>query len=228
LLIHESISLAINYGLSLSHIFSDQVPNVLFGTFISDQINPGQDVDLLRFSGTQNDSVRLVGQRIGGTAGSICVQLYGPDLGLVQARCGSLIQIDATLTATGTHTLVIWESLGLAISYSVSLTCIFGICAPPAFTDDPLVSGETPINAIHVIELRSRIDGLRLRSGLVAPFTWTTRRIVPTSSEVLTVDLTELRTALDQVFDCEKTAEADIHRRDHRPEADCDQDEPLH
>jgi hypothetical protein len=36
---------------------------------------------------------------------------------------------------------------------------------------------------------------------LIAPFRWTTRRLVPASSLVLAVDLVELRRALDDVFD---------------------------
>jgi hypothetical protein len=39
------------------------------------------------------------------------------------------------------------------------------------FTDEPLISGVTPIKAVHVTELRVRIDFLRARYGL-SPFAW--------------------------------------------------------
>lgn len=45
------------------------------------------------------------------------------------------------------------------------------------FTDDPLISGITPVRAIHITELRARIDALRVRFGL-QPFNWTTPDLV--------------------------------------------------
>ena len=57
-----------------------------------------------------------------------------------------------------------------------------GTAAPgqawPAFTDDPLAPGATPLRAAHLLELRSRIDGLRRRAGLPA-FGWTDAQVVP-------------------------------------------------
>ena len=65
----------------------------------------------------------------------------------------------------------------------------------PAFTDDPLVPGVTPVRAVHLLELRSRIDGLRLRAGLPA-FGWTDAKIEPGVTPARAVHLLELRSAL--------------------------------
>jgi hypothetical protein len=70
--------------------------------------------------------------------------------------------------------------------------------------DDPLISGLTETKAIDVNELRGRIDGLRLRSGLISPFGWKNRRLVPASSVALALDEEELRRALDDVFDAKR------------------------
>ena len=72
-----------------------------------------------------------------------------------------------------------------------------GTPSPAAFTDDPLVPGVTPVRAAHLLELRSRIDGLRLRAGLPA-FGWTDAQVVPRVTPARAVHLTELRSALGE------------------------------
>ena len=67
----------------------------------------------------------------------------------------------------------------------------------PAFTDDPLVPGVTPVRAVHLLELRARIDGLRRRAGLPA-FGWTDATVVPGATPARALHLTELRAALDE------------------------------
>ena len=71
--------------------------------------------------------------------------------------------------------------------------------ARPAFTDDPLVPGVTPVRAAHLLELRSRIDGLRRRAGLPA-FGWTDAKIVPGVTPARALHLTELRRALGEAY----------------------------
>ena len=68
-----------------------------------------------------------------------------------------------------------------------------------AFTDHPLRPGVTPVRAVHFIELRVRIDGLRGRAGL-SPFGWTDPVLTPGVTPVRRVHLTDLRTALDQAY----------------------------
>ena len=69
----------------------------------------------------------------------------------------------------------------------------------PAFTDDPLVPGVTPVRALHLLELRSRIDGLRVRAGLPA-FGWTDAQVVPGATPARALHLTELRSALGEAY----------------------------
>lgn len=67
------------------------------------------------------------------------------------------------------------------------------------FTDNHLVAGMTSIRAIHVTELRERIDVQRVRFGLAA-FLWTDATVVAGVTPVKAVHLMELRTALDDVY----------------------------
>lgn len=70
--------------------------------------------------------------------------------------------------------------------------------AAPPFTDDPLQPGVSFIRAVHITELRVRMDALRERYEL-APFGWTDASSVGTF--VKAVHLSDLRTALAQVYD---------------------------
>jgi hypothetical protein len=74
-------------------------------------------------------------------------------------------------------------------------TAIFGA----AFTDPTLTPGDTVVRAIHVTELRSRIDELRIAAGLPA-FAWTTTPLTP-GVIVSTVHVDELRTGLRQAYE---------------------------
>ena len=69
---------------------------------------------------------------------------------------------------------------------------------PGAFTDTPLVAGVTPIRAVHITELRTRIDALRARFGL-APFAWTDAPLTA-GMTAATTHVTDLRTALQQAY----------------------------
>jgi hypothetical protein len=44
--------------------------------------------------------------------------------------------------------------------------------AGPPFSDDPLTAGSSVVRAVHITELRTRIDALRARYGLAA-YAWT-------------------------------------------------------
>jgi hypothetical protein len=68
----------------------------------------------------------------------------------------------------------------------------------PAFTDDPLTPAVTLVRAIHVTELRARIDAVLELYGLPA-FTYTNAAIAA-GATVQAVDIAELRTALDAAY----------------------------
>jgi hypothetical protein len=66
-----------------------------------------------------------------------------------------------------------------------------------SFTDIPLVSEVTAVKAVHVNELRQRINALRGAAGLSA-FSFTNPTITAGVSIVHAVEVSEMRTALDQ------------------------------
>jgi subtilisin family serine protease len=70
--------------------------------------------------------------------------------------------------------------------------------APSNFIDDPLTVG-IPVRAVHITELRSRIDLLRARFGLAA-MNWTDAAIVVGVTTVKSQHLTEMQTAVSQVY----------------------------
>jgi len=67
------------------------------------------------------------------------------------------------------------------------------------FTDDALTSKLTIIRAIHINELRTRINAIRAAKGLTA-FPWTDPTLTVHSTKVKAVHVTELRTALTQAY----------------------------
>jgi hypothetical protein len=68
-----------------------------------------------------------------------------------------------------------------------------------AFTDDPLVPTGTRIKAVHVTELRSRINAIRTARGL-SSYTWTDSTLTSGSTRIKAVHVTDLRTALSQAY----------------------------
>lgn len=83
------------------------------------------------------------------------------------------------------------------------VTKLSGLPADPIvvpFTDDPLVAGVTPVRAIHITELRTRIDAVRVRLGIGAYPSWTDGTLTTGSTPVRAVHITDLRTALGQAY----------------------------
>ena len=68
-----------------------------------------------------------------------------------------------------------------------------------AFTDDPLVAGVSVVRAVHITELRSRIDGVRLRYGLTS-YGWTDSTLTAGVTMVLAIHISDLRTALAEAY----------------------------
>ena len=120
-------------------------------------------------------------------------------------------------TATGTTS---WTASGIvlqpdanvlsvtardAAGNTTTATLTVTLTARFTFTDDPLVARNTRIKAVHIIELRTAIDSLRVARGL-APFAWTDRTLVPGVTRARTVHVAELRTALDQAYQTSRQA----------------------
>lgn len=74
----------------------------------------------------------------------------------------------------------------------------FGL-AKIAFTDDPLIPGVTIVKAVHITELRARIDAQRSRVGL-SFYSWTDFSLTPGSTVVKAQHIVDLRTALTQAY----------------------------
>jgi hypothetical protein len=68
-----------------------------------------------------------------------------------------------------------------------------------AFTDDPLIAATTPIKAIHVRELRSRINAVRIGRGLME-FPWTDPVLTPGTTLIKAQHIIDLRQALLDVY----------------------------
>ncbi len=68
------------------------------------------------------------------------------------------------------------------------------------FTDDPVVVGVTAVRAVHLRELRARIDALRTAREL-GRFAYTDPTIMAGVTPVRAAHVSELRTALDEVYD---------------------------
>jgi hypothetical protein len=96
-----------------------------------------------------------------------------------------------------------WEkSLGLAANPEPDgryRTDVFLVAlAAGTFTDDPLISGVTRVKAIHITELRARIDVLRVARQLPT-FAWSDPALGP-GLTIGALHVHELRTALGQAY----------------------------
>jgi hypothetical protein len=85
-----------------------------------------------------------------------------------------------------------------AVFFSLCLIASLPIASvAQTFTDDPLVPGITSVRAVHITELRTRINALRAANGM-ASFVFTDPNLTGTAMRA--VHVTELRTALGQVY----------------------------
>lgn len=107
--------------------------------------------------------------------------------------------VAASTTDDGTrYRAVFSNALGSAASQAATLT-VTGGSSPPTFQDDPLQRGVTPVMAIHLVQLRHRIDELRARHGLSA-MTWTDDPLVAGATTAKAMHVAELRAALAAVY----------------------------
>jgi hypothetical protein len=83
-------------------------------------------------------------------------------------------------------------------SHLLTVVRTWTVTVTPSFTDYPLQPGVS-VSAVHVTELRSRINDLRVRCGL-AMVSFTDTPLLPGITPARAVHVTELRTALDQAY----------------------------
>ena len=76
---------------------------------------------------------------------------------------------------------------------------VLWVRASRPFTDDTIVAG-TAIKAVHVTELRERVNDLRKAHGL-PPYVWSDPNIRPGVTPVKAMHLTQLRLALNEAYD---------------------------
>lgn len=93
------------------------------------------------------------------------------------------------------------DQRGASRSVNAGTHCDMGAYerAPSQFTDDPIVVGTTVIRVLHILELRSRIDAVRVARGLAA-FTWTDPTLTPGSAIVKAQHILDLRSALAEAY----------------------------
>ena len=112
------------------------------------------------------------------------------------AAAGARVTLTALGAGTATVTVTATDPGGLSAAQTFAVT-VSG--QPASFTDHPLVPGATPVRAVHFMELRARIDGLRQAAGL-GPFPWTDPVLTAGVTPVRAVHLVELRTALAAAY----------------------------
>ena len=67
------------------------------------------------------------------------------------------------------------------------------------FTDNVLIAGATMIRAVHITELRARIDALRIHFGLAA-YAYPAAPLTPFTTIVQATQINDLRAALSQAY----------------------------
>ncbi len=85
------------------------------------------------------------------------------------------------------------------VTMSAARSCTAAFTSLPVFTNDPIVPGVTPVRAVHITELRTRIGQLRTRYGLGA-YAWTDSSLIVGATPVQAAHVAQLRAALADVY----------------------------
>jgi hypothetical protein len=145
----------------------------------------------------------------GSVAGGTTVTVTGTDFGAGQTTVtvGGVAATGVNVSGTTSLTAVTPAHVPGAVDLVVttpggSATLANGytyVGALSPFTDDPLTATGTVVKAVHITELRQRVDQLRARYAL-SPFGWTDATLVQGGTPVRAVHVAELRTALNGVY----------------------------
>jgi len=85
-------------------------------------------------------------------------------------------------------------------TYAAASSCMpIAVRDAVVFTDDPLQPGVTRVKAVHITELRQRIDAVRVQQGLAA-YGWTDTVILAGVTRIKAVHVAELRAAVAEVY----------------------------
>ena len=117
-----------------------------------------------------------------------------------------LVNVDGAVTATvtvdpaaglGPHDVTVEVTDGTLSAAASARVVVYAVSG---FEDDSLRPGRSVIKAVHVTELRARIDALRLQLSLTA-VVWTDPVLRPGITPVRAAHMTDLRAALSEVYD---------------------------
>ncbi|HJZ78110.1 MAG TPA: delta-60 repeat domain-containing protein [Vicinamibacterales bacterium] len=97
------------------------------------------------------------------------------------------------------ETMVIQPDHKVLVGGTLGLTNIARLLPNGPFTDSSLTSGLSVIKAVHITELRQRIDAVRLGKGLTV-FAWTDPTLTPGVTPVKAQHILELRAALADAY----------------------------
>ena len=112
---------------------------------------------------------------------------------------GSTVTVRAVAAGTVTVTVMATDIGGSNTTATLAFRVTAERMPATTFTDDPILSGVTPIKTVHFTELRERIDLLRDGAGL-APFAWTDPILTAGVTPVRLSHLLELREALAAAY----------------------------
>jgi hypothetical protein len=154
------------------------------------------DLDQWTFTATQGHALSLSMGLVGSPTLRPFLRLRDPNgVEIGSAQSFTIAQINVIAAQTGLYTVVAASGLGVPEgtgSYTLTVTG-----AGLFFTDDPLIPAVTPIKAVHITELRTRINMIRVRFGLSA-FVFTDVSLSGVVAKRLHV--LELRTALEEAY----------------------------
>ena len=117
-----------------------------------------------------------------------------PTVAAVAAAVGT-VRVEAVAAGAATVTVTATDTSGSNTTATLAFGVMVRVPSTLTFTDDPIVPGVTPVKAIHIAELRERINLLRSVAGL-EPFSWTDPVLTAGVTPVRLAHLLELREAL--------------------------------
>jgi hypothetical protein len=136
---------------------------------------------------------------VAATGGSLNYQWYAGSAGTTTNPVGTNSSAFATPPLNGLVRYWVRVSNSFGSTDSSAATIFVTFTDAHTVTDSTLTTGVTPVRAVHVLELRTRIDALRVANALGA-FPWTNATLSVHTTVIAPVDIAELRTALTAVY----------------------------